>query len=85
MGCVVLRSVCDICPALSGLVGSLVHQLCHPIPDAFAVLQHGLVNPPLIQAALADVSEELWSPGEQNVVSHDHGALPQQTRALQHL
>lgn len=72
-------------PSSHDLLDSLVHQLSHPIPDAFAVLQCGPVDLPLIQATLANVSEELWSPRKQHVISHDHRSLSQQTRALQHL
>lgn len=67
------------------LLGSQEHELSHPIPDALAVLQCGPVDLPLIQTTLSKVFEELWSPRKQHIVSHDHGSLSQQTRALQQL
>lgn len=71
--------------SLQGLLGSLVDELCHAIPDALGVLQRGPMNPPLVQATPADVAEEVGSPREEHVVGQDHGPLAQQTGALQHL
>lgn len=78
-------STCVWHHCLHDLLDSLVHQLSHAVPDAFAVLQCGPVDLPLIQATFTDVSEEFWSPREQHIVSHDHRSFSQQTRALQQL
>lgn len=72
-------------PRLHKLVASLVHQLSHPISDAFTVLQGCSMNLPVIQTAFTNMSEKLRSSREQHVVGHNHGSFTQQTRTLQHL
>lgn len=79
----VLRQV--LLAPLQDLHDPLIDQLGHPVTDAPAVLQRGPVDLPLVQAAPADVSQELGSSREQHVVGHDHGTLPKQARVLQQL
>ena len=70
---------------LQVLLGSLVDKLCYAVADSLAVLQRGPMDPPLIEPTPSDVAEEVGSPREEHIVGQDHGALPQQTRTLQHL